>query len=220
MSTGRLGAPRLWLFDLDGVLVDTTPCHARAYADTWADLEIAGPPYERIAGRRTVDVVREVTRVLNPGDDLVQKWVRRKQERARECMGREDLAYADARRVVASLSQRGARLAIGTAASRLTTLAILERAGWREAFSVVVTADDVPVGKPDPGVFLEAMRLSDVRPDQTLIAEDSRSGLAAAEVSGAWFGSVRSGIAVASERCLGVFADLEALHDAVVAARR
>ena len=71
------------IFDMDGVLVDTSAGHARAYQDLWERCGVTGPPYARIAGRPTREVVEHFTRELAPTPAAIEEWAAFKQQRAR-----------------------------------------------------------------------------------------------------------------------------------------
>lgn len=201
----------LIVFDLDGVLVDTTACHRRAYDDLWRLAGCAGPPYEVIAGRRTLDVVTDVTAPLSPSAAQVRDWVTFKQARARRYLAEVDIAYPDTRPCLAALAATPMRRALATGASRETAEIVLARLGAREGWAAVVTADDVTAGKPSPEVYLAVMAVTACPPKHTLVVEDSAAGLAAAAASGAHVASVRSGLPAASPRFLGAFDDLRAV---------
>lgn len=62
---------------------------------------------------------------------------------------------------------------------------ILRYFGRLELFDVIFTIDDVKNGKPDPEGFLKAMEYFKVKPENTIIFEDSDVGLAAARKTGA-----------------------------------
>ena len=72
------------VFDLDGVLADSSACHDLAYRELWARIGVEGPPYPTIAGLRTSDAVARVTEALRPSAESLAAWGRFKQERARE----------------------------------------------------------------------------------------------------------------------------------------
>ena len=201
----------LIVFDLDGVLVDTTACHRRAYDDLWRLAGCAGLPYELIAGRRTLDVVADVTAPLSPSAAQVREWVTFKQARARHYLAEKDIAYPDTRPCLAALAANRMRRALATGASRETAEIVLRRLDAREGWAAVVTAEDVSVGKPSPEVYLAVMAVTRCRPERTLVVEDSGAGLAAAAASGAYVASVRSGLPAASPRFLGAFDDLRAV---------
>lgn len=200
----------LVVFDLDGVLVDSSGCHARGYADLWERLAVTGPPYERVAGRATVDVVEEFTRHLAPSPDRLGEWVRYKQERARHHLEASTVAFPDTVGAVQRLARRFP-LALATGASRQTALQLLDRMELRPFFPVVIAAEDAARGKPDPEPFRLAIEASGGRPERSLVIEDSRAGLSAALASGAWAVTVRSGLRDPHQRFLGAFADLQTL---------
>ena len=61
---------------------------------------------------------------------------------------------------------------------------LLVDAGLRRYFDVIVTADDVAYGKPDPEVYLLAAARLRVAPERCLVFEDSLVGLEAARRAG------------------------------------
>lgn len=203
----------LVVFDMDGVLVDSTPCHARAYQELWAHLGVDGPPYQAIAGRATDSVVAEYAAPLAPTEAQLQEWVRLKQTAARRCLGSGLAPFPDAAAAVGRLHARGIPLALGTGASRATTALIMAGIGLQPFFPVVVTSEDVVRGKPAPDIFTAAIRQSAGIPEKTLIIEDSQAGLRAAIDAGAWTASVRSGERVDHPRFAGEWPDLGRLLD-------
>lgn len=203
----------LVIFDLDGVLVDTSPCHSRAFKDLWQKVGIAGPPYEVIAGRTTKDVVTEFTAKLTPSPVQILEWVLFKQLQARQYLATQTIIYSDSISCPKVLARQEFQLALGTGASRDTTRLILKQLHLTEFFSIVVTGEDVKSGKPSPEVYLKIMAQAAVSPSRTLIIEDSSSGLEAAVRSKANVASVRTGKRVEAPRFVGSFADFhELLH--------
>ena len=209
----------LLIFDLDGVLVDTTPAHARAYDDLWRHIGITGPGYAEIAGRKTVDVVTEVAGARAHGLSDVAAWVRFKQDRARQYLRTENIEFEDARPIIDALMPAPLMLAVGTGASRETTEIVLARTGYRNAFTVVVTGDDVALGKPAPEVYQKVIAEAAAEPSKTRVIEDSVAGLRAALDAGASAISVRTFEQVQHPDFLGAFPDLTALPDILGLAR-
>lgn len=208
----------LIVFDMDGVLTDSSGGHARAYADLWADIGLANPPdYSVLSGRPTEPVVREYTRTLNPAEQDIRKWVQFKQDRAREYLGRMEI-FPDSLPTVSALAREGFGLALGTSASRRTTSQLLAQAGLDSFFSTVITGDDVVQGKPAPDTFIQAIEKAGGRPSSSLVVEDSVAGLTAGLASGAYAASVRTGETMKHERFIGAFADLTSLLPVIRAA--
>ncbi len=73
--------------------------------------------------------------------------------------------------------------ALVTAGSRANSSAILERFGELNSFDLMLTSEDVPRAKPDPVGFRMAMEHFGVSPEDTIIFEDSDTGIAAAKAS-------------------------------------
>ena len=196
------------IFDMDGVLVDTCACHARAYADLWEQCGIAGPPYGVIAGRPTQEVVAHYTRALAPSPQAVAGWTAFKQQRARDYLRTGPVGYDDVLPALTAIDRAGIGMGVATGASRATARLLLDRAAIAGFFRFVLTAEDVRSGKPDPEVYRRAAELSGAPREGIAVVEDSVSGLESAAAAGTRMACVRSGLRIASPLFLGSFAGL------------
>ena len=201
----------LIIFDMDGVLADSSPCHARAYQDLWKEIGVEGPRYDSIMGRPTGEVIREITTDLEPTPEQVDQWIRFKQDRARAYLQKETVTFPDTREVLERLTASGTAIAVGTSASRDTAELLLRQIGVLPLIPVLVTSDDVREGKPAPDTYLEALRRSGGNAERTLVVEDSLSGLRAATAAGTWSAAVRNNLSYSGPRFLGNFPDLRSL---------
>ena len=167
------------LFDLDGTLVDSTASVLRNWRRIAA---LLGREGEDLVGDRHGVPGRQVLRLVEPGLS---------EERIRELdQALVDGEIADTRDVTAT---KGAlalleaipadRWAIVTSAPRRLALARLAAAGL-PASAVLVTADDVRKGKPDPAPFLFAAARLGRPPGRCLVIEDAPAGIAAARAAG------------------------------------
>lgn len=82
------------------------------------------------------------------------------------------------------LSKRGVVCGIGTSSRKRYVNFIIERFNLKEFFPVIVTAEDVVNGKPDPEVYLKAAQLLGSEPSSCIVIEDSLSGIKAAQAAG------------------------------------
>jgi len=164
------------LFDLDGVLVDSTPAVARVWAK-WA-LDHGLAPEVAIAhahGRRSIETIRALAPEVNA-----------EQENQRvEQMEIEDkegvTALPGAARLIGSLPQ--AQFAIVTSATTALARARISYAGLPLP-QHLITADDVKQGKPSPEPYLKGAELLGLRPQDCVVLEDAPAGIASARAAG------------------------------------
>jgi len=206
----RPGPFELAIFDMDGVLVDTEPCHDRAFAELWRHLGVEGPVYKAIAGRSTREAISETTASLKPTKQQIETWIKLKQQWTLDYLQEVEVVFPDVRPMLDALARAGVRVALATAAAGERALLHVEEIG-ASRFSAVVTADDVTRAKPDPEVFTLAMQRAGAAPERCLVIEDALAGIQAGLAAGASVACVRSSHDVADPRYLGAFPDLGAL---------
>ena len=164
------------LFDLDGVLVESSGSVERSWR-SWALRNGLDPRAvsESCHGRRSVETVEALT----PHLDARAEASRIESEQAADRMGLTACAGAD--RLIRALPRE--RWAVVTSGSRLLALARL-RAGGIPVPRVLMTADDVRRGKPDPEGYLAAAGRLGLRPDACVVIEDTPAGVLAARAAG------------------------------------
>ena len=163
------------LFDLDGVLVDSTASverHWRAWADRHG-LDI-GRILEIAHGRRTVETMRLVA----PGLAAEGEARALDREQADDTAGVAALPGAAA--LLAVLPPE--RWTIVTSGPLILAVARLQAACLPRP-STLVTADDVRNGKPDPEGYLKAATALGVAPRACAVVEDAPPGIAAARAA-------------------------------------
>lgn len=164
------------LFDLDGVLVDSTPCVMRVWRG-WA-LEHGREPEAVIHtahGRRAIETLRLVAPEMDAEAEL------REVER-RELEDMDGLVvFPGARELLASLPPE--RWTVVTSGTRALATKRMTVAGLPVP-PRMVTADDVTLGKPDPAPFLKAAALLGLPPEDCVVIEDAPSGIRAALAAG------------------------------------
>jgi mannitol-1-/sugar-/sorbitol-6-phosphatase len=164
------------LFDLDGVLVDSTRSVDRQWRK-WAQ-ENGLNPDEILSvahGRRTIETVRQVAPHLDAETEKVkiEQWEVEDTDGVIIMPGAADLlrSIPDARWCVVTSGTR--RLA--TSRLRVANLPMPH---------VLVSADDVSKGKPDPEPYLKGAELLRTRPEECLVIEDAPAGVRAAHAGG------------------------------------
>jgi sugar-phosphatase len=164
------------LFDLDGVLVDSTRSVARQWK-LWAEENNLDPAQllEIAHGRRTIEVVQLLTPHL-ASEAEVQKI------EAREAADTDGVqVMPGAVELVASIPPK--RWAVVTSGTRYLATARL-RLGKIPVPEVLISADDVINGKPHPEPYLKGAERLGVDPQDCLVIEDAPAGIAAAHAGG------------------------------------
>ncbi len=173
------------VFDLDGVLTDTEHLweenwtgfsgrHQRAWApaNTQAMMGMSMPETARYLREHTdsSDDPEEIAIALT--DWMIEALH----------TGRAEINPGAADLVVAVASR--APVALASSAPRRLIDAVLESTGLLPYFTATVSSEEVPRGKPDPGVYVEAARRLRREPTQCLGIEDSSNGIRSALAAG------------------------------------
>jgi sugar-phosphatase len=168
---------RAVLFDLDGVLVESRDATERVWID-WAAKNGIDVDDLRAAmhGVRSLEVVRALRPELDA--EAEGAWIEGKQ--ARDVDGVRAIPGAAA----ALSALREDRVAVVTSATRPLAAARLRAAGI-EPPAVMVNAEDVSRGKPDPEGYLAAAARLGVNPAEALVVEDAPPGIEAGRAAGA-----------------------------------
>jgi beta-phosphoglucomutase-like phosphatase (HAD superfamily) len=173
------------VFDMDGVLVDTEPiwesvraAFARRHGRSW------GPedhPY--VAGRSSREwaaAMRERLGIAASEDEIERAVVDGVVDVLRREGPPQVEGAADAARRISTLT----RTALASSAHRDIIAATLAAVGLDGTFDAIVSSDDVARGKPNPDVFLEALRRVGAVPERSMVVEDSLYGVLAGRAAG------------------------------------
>jgi sugar-phosphatase len=165
------------LFDMDGVLVDSTAAVARVWS-LWARKHGLDPEtVVKIAhGRPSLSTIRE----------LLPKSDREAEDREVERLEIEDVegivALPGAAELLRAIPPN--KYAIVTSATRALAEVRLRAAGLAVPANLV-TARDVPRGKPNPDPYLMGAKILGVAPAECVVIEDAPSGVRAGKAAGA-----------------------------------
>jgi HAD superfamily hydrolase (TIGR01509 family) len=172
------------VFDLDGVIVDSHPLHKESWRAFLAYLGKEVPEADLdfiLEGRKRREILVHFLGELS--DSEIRLYGNKKDEFFRR-------ASADLRPMSGSVEfiknarQAGLSMAVATSASRQRARWTLEQLDLEEYFGVVVSGDDVALGKPNPAVYRIAARRLSLSPKCLLAVEDSVSGVRSAIAAG------------------------------------
>jgi beta-phosphoglucomutase-like phosphatase (HAD superfamily) len=183
------------IFDFDGTLVDTMPLHFEAYRQVLAEVGIElseADFYENIGGN-----ARETIPKFLRGRECpltVAEIHARKKEAVNQIFRKSDILVLESAKLLPLFAGR-VPMALVSSGSRPGIEIVLARLDWRRYFSVVVTGEDAPRGKPAPDLFLLAAEKLAVPPAGCMAFEDTPAGLEAAAAAGMRVFDVRATVA-------------------------
>ncbi len=176
------------LFDMDGVIFDGEPLHYLAARDVLAKYGRAFT-YEQykqycagVADRESFSrYFADIGETALP----VESFLAEKAAAYMQVATKEPLTpIAATVACIRWLAKRHVPIALVTGSLRPEADLVLNSFAIADAFSAVVTVEDVTHGKPHPEGYLRGAKLLDVRPEHCVVVEDAPSGIAAANAAG------------------------------------
>lgn len=173
------------IFDLDGVIVDNMKYHKLAWKKFLekyaASIDIN--TFSRHFGKRNEVLLKMVfNRRLSPEE--VKKYGEEKESLYRELYAEDIETIPGLLEFLKLLKKKKIKTAVASAAPPVNVDFVLNKTGIREFFNVVLNAEDVKKGKPDPEIYLKTAHNLACSPRSCLVFEDSIPGLQAAKNAG------------------------------------
>ena len=186
---------RAVIFDFDGVITDSEILHLRAFNKVLAQLGIeisTKDYYKEYLGLMDADCFKLVAERSQRSLDCrdIRNLMAQKNEIFEELAKTEGRIIEGVPQFLQMLHRNDVPMAICSGALLAEIELILEEARLRHFLSVIVSAEHVKKGKPNPQGFLLALqrlnrsRPKPIRPEQCIVIEDSHWGLEAAKAAG------------------------------------
>jgi HAD superfamily hydrolase (TIGR01509 family) len=173
-----------FVFDMDGVLIDSEHVWARARERLTAERGGRYTPQAELdmMGMSSLEWSRymhDVVGLDEPPEEISAEVVRRL-----EAIYREELPLVEG--AVEAVRRIGERWPLGLASSSNRELIdlVLDLSGLASCFRATVSSEEVPRGKPAPDVYVEAARRLGVDPSRCAGIEDSSPGVRSAKAAG------------------------------------
>jgi len=177
-----------FLFDLDGVIVDTAVFHFQAWRRLAQKLggDFTEEQNEQLKGVSRVDSLKKIIEWTGAkvSDEEFQTLMVEKNEWYLELvqgLGPQD-ALPGALNFLQTAYDQGVRIALGSASKNAPM--ILEKLGITPLFTAIIDGNNVVNGKPHPEVFLKGAEALGLEPSECVVFEDSIAGVQAAKTGG------------------------------------
>jgi len=173
------------IFDMDGVISDTQNIHAQTESDIFKlyGVELSAEEITRkYAGFKDYDFFETVLKQYHLEDFIEDAIARKKAKLYEEVKGLKEIDGATA--LIKKLSKAGFPLAVASGSPKFYIEKVLNYLKVKDYFQVVLSTEEVKLGKPAPDAFLRAAELLGVIPELCTVIEDGRNGMIAAKVAG------------------------------------
>ncbi|MCL5245960.1 beta-phosphoglucomutase [Cellulophaga sp. 20_2_10] len=176
-----------FIFDLDGVIVDTAKYHFLAWQKLANSIgvEFTHEQNEQLKG---VSRVKSLEKILNWGTITLETaefnaLMSKKNEDYLQHIEKMDASeiLPDVPRILELLETQNQGIALGSASKNAKV--ILQKVNLIQKFSAIIDGNGVTKGKPDPEVFLNAAHALSVEPKDCIVFEDATAGVKAANAA-------------------------------------
>ncbi|MHC4187956.1 MAG: HAD family hydrolase [Planctomycetota bacterium] len=183
------------IFDFDGVITDTEILHLRSFNRVLEqfNIEIAlREYYKEYLGYSDIDCIKAVSKryQLDLDEEKIYELIHEKSQIFEQVAKNESKIIEGVTDFLATLKKNNVPMAICSGALLVEIELILEDADLRSYFDVIVSAEQVKKGKPDPEGFLLTLKMLNkmlhqhIMAEDCVVVEDSHWGLEAAEAAG------------------------------------
>lgn len=173
------------IFDMDGVIVDSEPLHAKSAQKTVEAYGVSLPleyfySFVGSTARHMYDTVIKEYHIPADADELLALD---KANCDKLCKEEGQPPVPGAIPLIKELAGHGLKLAIASSSTPAQIQAIVEEFGLTPYFTCLASGAALNRPKPAPDVFLEALRLLDVSAEEAIVIEDSTNGVLAAKAA-------------------------------------
>ena len=178
---------RAFLFDMNGTMINDMSYHEKAWFDILNEDLKANMTMAQVKSHMYGKNEELFERVF--GNDLysaedVASWSLKKEQRYQQDFLPHLKLIDGLDQFLSHARDHEVKMAIGTAASPFNVEYVLNHIPVKSYFDAVITADDVPVSKPNPDVFLLCADRLGIPYAECLVFEDSPKGVEAAQNAG------------------------------------
>lgn len=176
-------APQAAMFDMDGVIYDSMPNHARSWHLAMQSIGIAMPPedaytYEGMRGVETIQLLFKQQRGETLSEEQAKEYYRIKSDEFNRCP--KARLMPGIKTLMERLKAMGMKILVVTGSAQHSLIGKLTRDldGLVDK-DRIVTALDVKHGKPNPEPYLRGLEKAGVKPWQAIVVENAPLGVRA-----------------------------------------
>lgn len=177
--------PDTFIFDMDGLLIDSEPLWEEAGAELLKEfnIELTTEQYQSSTGLRTREWITHWFNFFSIdirfGDDAVDRII----QKAIDKIAQHGVIMPGVFEILEFLQGKGYHIGLATSSPMSLVEVVLDKIGIREYLHTATSAEGLPFGKPHPEVYINCARELNKHPTQCICFEDSFNGMIAAKAA-------------------------------------
>ncbi len=183
----RISSPKIIsdfaiIFDMDGVIVNSTPYHEKAwklflkrYGYNLSESEFK----HHVNGKINFDIIKHFFPKASKKE--IESYGDKKEKMYREIINKEMISPEGLLKFIFMLAKRGIAMAIGTSAPPQNVNFVLKKLHLRKYFPIIIDASQIKKGKPNPEIYLKVAKKRGYPPSKCIVIEDAILGIQAAK---------------------------------------
>jgi HAD superfamily hydrolase (TIGR01509 family) len=175
-----------FIFDFDGLIIDTEMPGFLSWQEIFAQYSL---PFTFDNWKKTIgtgptayDPAVDLCGLVNDGLDPAE--LRAQQTKLNIARISNEPILPGVKEFILEAKKQKMRLTVASSSKRAWVIGHLTRLGLLDAFEAVFTSEDVQFVKPNPELFILALRFMELAPEEVIVFEDSPNGLIAAKAAG------------------------------------
>lgn len=175
-------------FDLDGVLIDSETVQHRILKENIERFQLDIPAeafIPLIGSHKSLDLWEKI---------IAKHQLKQSKEELRELLfgagdhhfheiNKKEMLFPEVPEVLKHLRQKGVLLACASSSNRRYIMQALKECEIASCFDLITTSDDFKRSKPAPDIYEHCLKQLQVKPEESLVVEDSPIGIQAAKAA-------------------------------------
>ncbi|AIQ64829.1 phosphatase [Paenibacillus stellifer] len=175
-----------FIFDMDGVILDSEPLHFEVDLVTLGYLGVAPDVtyLEKFVGMTNPEmwsIIKAEHGLVHTVEEMIDYQLARKLKLLSDTPMEPIDGIPE---LLAYLRNRSVPIGLASSSPRSFIEGVLAKFGWRDVFQCIISGEEVPAGKPAPDIYLETASKLGASPSSCWVLEDSRNGVTAAKAAG------------------------------------
>ena len=176
------------IFDMDDLIVNSDPLHSIAWERVLSDFgksfdDIPSNKKSKFIGMRVIDICKEIINILGLDIDL-NTFYEKRTKVFLEIVKSELELMPGLLESLELFSSNDYKIALASSGAKKYIDLVLDKFNIRKYFDIIVSGDNVSIGKPHPETYIVASKMLNLKAEECVVLEDAENGIISAIQAG------------------------------------